>query len=44
MATAIDVANFTKPEIVPVYKYEAEIDITPGLMRRMWLELSAAPP
>lgn len=41
MATAIDVANFTKPEIVPVYKYEAEIDITPQAPTRTWAKMCA---
>ena len=41
MATAVDVANFTKPEIVPVYKYEAEIDITPQGPARTWASLCA---
>ena len=41
MPTAIDVANYVKPEIVPVYKYEAEIDITPQGPARTWAPLCA---
>lgn len=41
MATAVDVANFVKPEIVPVYKYEAEIDITPQGPARTWAKMCA---
>ena len=41
MASAIDVANYVKPEIVPVYKYEAEIDITPQGAARTWAPLCA---
>lgn len=40
-ASAIDVANYVKPEIVPVYKYEAEIDITPQGPARTWAKLCA---
>lgn len=40
-ATATDVANYVKPEIVPVYKYEAEIDITPAGPARTWAKLCA---
>ena len=39
--TATDVANYVKPEIVPVYKYEAEIDITPAGPARTWAKLCA---
>ena len=39
--TATDVANYVKPEIVPVYKYEAEIDITPKAASRTWAKLCA---
>lgn len=38
---ATDVANYVKPEIVPVYKYEAEIDITPQGPARTWASLCA---
>ena len=31
-------------DFLNILVHEPEIDITPGLMRRMWLELSAAPP
>ena len=41
MSTAIDVANYVKPEIVPVYKYTAEIDITPKGPARTWAPLCA---
>lgn len=41
MSTAIDVANYVKPEIVPVYKYTAEIDITPKGPTRTWANLCA---
>ena len=41
MASATDVANYVKPEIVPVYKYEAEIDITPQGPARTWAKLCA---
>lgn len=41
MASATDVANYVKPEIVPVYKYEAEIDITPQGPARTWASLCA---
>lgn len=41
MSTAIDVANYVKPEIVPVYKYTAEIDITPHGPYRTWAPLCA---
>lgn len=40
-ATASDVANYVKPEIVPVYKYTAEIDTTPSGSTRTWAELCA---
>ena len=40
-ASATDVANYVKPEIVPVYKYEAEIDITPEGPARTWAKLCA---
>lgn len=40
-ATITDVANYVKPEIVPVYKYEAEIDITPEAASRTWAKLCA---
>lgn len=40
-ATATEVANFVKPEIVPVYKYTAEIDITPQGPSRTWANLCA---
>jgi hypothetical protein len=39
--SAVDVANYVKPEIVPVYKYEAEIDITPKGPARTWAPLCA---
>lgn len=39
--SAVDVANYVKPEIVPVYKYEAEIDITPQGPARTWAPLCA---
>lgn len=39
--SAIDVANYVKPEIVPVYKYTAEIDITPQGPARTWAPLCA---
>lgn len=39
--SAVDVANYVKPEIVPVYKYEAEIDITPKGPARTWAKLCA---
>lgn len=38
---AIQVANYVKPEIVPVYKYTAEIDITPKGPARTWADLCA---
>lgn len=41
MSSAIDVANYVKPEIVPVYKYTAEIDITPKGPARTWAPLCA---
>ena len=41
MSTAIDVQNYVKPEIVPVYKYTAEIDITPKGPARTWAPLCA---
>ena len=41
MATAVDVANYVKPEILPVYKFEAEIDITPQGPARTWAKLCA---
>ena len=41
MGSAIDVANYVKPEIVPVYKYTAEIDITPKGPARTWAPLCA---
>ncbi len=41
MNTATDVANYVKPEIVPVYKYTAEIDITPKGPSRTWAPLCA---
>jgi hypothetical protein len=41
MSTATDVANYVKPEIVPVYKYTAEIDITPKGATRTWVPLCA---
>lgn len=37
----IDVRNYVKPEIVPVYKYTAEIDITPQGPARTWAPLCA---
>lgn len=37
----IDVRNYVKPEIVPVYKYTAEIDITPQGHARTWAPLCA---
>lgn len=39
--TAVSVANYVKPEIVPVYKYEAEIDITPKGAYRTWAKMCA---
>lgn len=41
MSTATDVQNYVKPEIVPVYKYTAEIDITPKGPARTWAPLCA---
>lgn len=41
MSSAIDVANYVKPEIVPIYKYTAEIDITPKGPSRTWAPLCA---
>lgn len=41
MSSAIDVQNYVKPEIVPVYKYTAEIDITPKGPSRTWAPLCA---
>lgn len=41
MSTATDVQNYVKPEIVPVYKYTAEIDITPKGAARTWAPLCA---
>ena len=41
MSTATSVANYNKPEIVPVYKYTAEIDITPKGPARTWAPLCA---
>lgn len=41
MPTATDVRNYVKPEIVPVYKYTAEIDITPKGPTRTWVDLCA---
>ena len=41
MSTAIDVRNYVKPEIVPVYKFTAEIDITPKGPSRTWAPLCA---
>ena len=41
MGSAIDVSNYVKPEIVPVYKYTAEIDITPKGPSRTWAPLCA---
>lgn len=40
-ASATDVQNYVKPEIVPVYKYTAEIDITPKGAARTWVDLCA---
>lgn len=40
-ATATDVANYIKPEILPVYKFEAEIDVTPQGPARTWAKLCA---
>ena len=40
-ASATDVQNYVKPEIVPVYKYTAEIDITPKGPTRTWADLCA---
>lgn len=40
-ASATDVANYVKPEIVPVYKFEAEIDITPKGPARTWAKFCA---
>lgn len=40
-ASATDVQNYVKPEIVPVYKYTAEIDITPKGATRTWVDLCA---
>lgn len=39
--TAVSVANYVKPEILPVYKYEAEIDITPKGAYRTWAPMCA---
>lgn len=41
MSTATSVMNYVKPEIVPVYKYTAEIDITPKGPTRTWANLCA---
>lgn len=41
MSTATSVINYVKPEIVPVYKYTAEIDITPKGPTRTWVNLCA---
>ena len=41
MSTTTDVQNYVKPEIVPVYKYTAEIDITPKGPARTWAPLCA---
>ena len=41
MPTPTDVQNYVKPEIVPVYKYTAEIDITPKGATRTWAPLCA---
>lgn len=41
MSSAIDVENYVKPEIVPVYKFTAEIDITPKGPTRTWAPLCA---
>ena len=41
MATAADVKNYVKPEIVPVYKYTLEIDTTPAGESRTWKALCA---
>ena len=41
MPNATDVRNYVKPEIVPVYKYTAEIDITPKGATRTWADLCA---
>ena len=41
MSTLTDVQNYVKPEIVPVYKYTAEIDITPKGPARTWAPLCA---
>ena len=41
MPTATDVQNYVKPEIVPVYKYTAEVDITPKGATRTWADLCA---
>lgn len=41
MSTVTDVQNYVKPEIVPVYKYTAEIDITPKGPARTWAPLCA---
>lgn len=40
-ASATDVQNYVKPELVPVYKYTAEIDITPKGATRTWADLCA---
>ena len=40
-ASAVDVMNYVKPEIVPVYEYTAEIDITPQDPARTWAPLCA---
>lgn len=41
MATAEDVKNYVKPEIVPIYKYSLEIDTTPAGETRTWTALCA---
>ena len=41
MVSATDVQNYVKPEIVPVYKYTAEVDITPKGATRTWADLCA---
>ena len=40
-ATKQEVASYVKPDVVPVYKYKAEIDTTPSGQSRTWKALCA---
>ena len=40
-ATKQEVASYVKPDVVPVYKYTAEIDTTPSGQSRTWKALCA---